>query len=306
MLVNDLNKMLMRKPFVGLWALYVLLGIYGIILSWFLYIGPFCTLLTTKAIAKKHQRIVVTLTTTPYRIVKLKPTLDSLLQQSIKPDCIYLNIPFFFKRDNIPYVIPEWLQKYPGITIRRTDDYGPITKLLPVLVSETDPETIIITVDDDVWYPRHVVRDLVQYALQHPHAVVTPLNINFTINDKLQFTNIKYKFKHGSKASLVVGAAGVAYRRSFFANDFQPFVTKLPTQCFLTDDLVLSIYLAQHNINIEQNIKRSFNPLIVPLTYKELPQHATADALSFGQGEFSGNQERYSQCLGALPVGGFS
>jgi hypothetical protein len=37
---------------------------------------------------------------------------------------------------------------------------GPASKLIPVLEIETDPETVIITIDDDVQYPIQFVEEL--------------------------------------------------------------------------------------------------------------------------------------------------
>lgn len=290
----------MKKPSIGLWALYLMLTLYGITLSWFVYVGPITTNKIIKALNRQQQRVVISLTTTPYRIDRIRETLDSLLNQSIPADQIYLNIPYVLQRDNISYAIPEWLQNYPGITIKRVEDFGPITKLLPTLEQEIDPNTIIITVDDDVWYPRHVVRDLVAYSLQHPQVAVTPIHIDYTLNAEKIFTKVKYKFKHGSKPSIVVGAAGVAYRRDFFKNDFKQFITTLPAQCRLADDLTISMYLKRNHIDIEQTIEKSFNPIVVPFTYKELSYRKAPDSLSFGNEEFSGNQMRYSACLQSL------
>lgn len=298
----------MKKPFFGLWVLYAMLFVYGVTLSWFVYVGPYLTNKTLKALTHKQQRVVISLTTTPYRIDKIQATLESLCDQSIKVERIYLNIPYIFERDNIPYVIPKWLESYTAVTINRTEDFGPITKLLPTLDAETDPNTIIITVDDDVWYPRHVVRDLVAYAMQHPEVAVTPINIDFKLTENLDFTHIKHKFKNGADTKLVVGAAGVAYRRRFFAHDFAKLFATLPAPCTLADDLVISMYLAYNHIKIEQTIHNSFNPIVVPFTYKEMEYNRTPDALKYGESDLSGNQVRYAQCLvqlNALNLSGF-
>jgi len=44
---------------------------------------------------------------------------------------------------------------------------GPATKLIPALRAESDPETILITIDDDVFYPPSLVQELVD-ARSHP------------------------------------------------------------------------------------------------------------------------------------------
>jgi hypothetical protein len=52
-----------------------------------------------------------------------------------------------------------------GVTvIRSARDYGPVTKLVPALHRELDPDTLIITVDDDKVYHKDLVRHLAWHA----------------------------------------------------------------------------------------------------------------------------------------------
>ncbi|MBU6210212.1 MAG: hypothetical protein KGR22_09915, partial [Planctomycetes bacterium] len=57
-------------------------------------------------------RIVVTLTTSPKRLLGLEPVLTSLHNQSVQPDEIHLNIPHIFGRTREPYTIPTWIQQF--------------------------------------------------------------------------------------------------------------------------------------------------------------------------------------------------
>jgi len=56
------------------------------------------------------------------------------------------------------------IQQHKGITINRCDDHGPLTKLLPTLLRETDPDTVIITVDDDKIYLPDTMLSLMWHA----------------------------------------------------------------------------------------------------------------------------------------------
>ena len=60
-----------------------------------------------------HRRIIVSLSTLPDRIAKLKPTLQCLLNQTRPPDEIVLAIPPFSLRQQKAYVIPPALAR-PG------------------------------------------------------------------------------------------------------------------------------------------------------------------------------------------------
>ena len=58
-----------------------------------IYIGPITTLKVKHKLKNNPVDIVVSMATTPHRINTIKPVLDSIVRQSIKPTKIYLNIP---------------------------------------------------------------------------------------------------------------------------------------------------------------------------------------------------------------------
>ena len=104
----------------------------------------------------------MTLSSLPHHKHTIDPTLQSLLAQSVKADAIYLALPERSSRTQELYGVfdvPE------GITIlHAAQDYGPLTKLLPALLAENDPDTIVITLDDDKLYHEDVVKYLVWHA----------------------------------------------------------------------------------------------------------------------------------------------
>jgi len=121
---------------------------------------------------EKKLRVVVSLTTTPGRINLLKPTLNSLAAQTLKPDRVILNVPLFSTRFNKTYEVPSWLlQRAPFVHVNRCEhDYGPATKLIPTLTLEPHGSTLIITVDDEYAYPPVLVESLVRAHLSSPHS----------------------------------------------------------------------------------------------------------------------------------------
>jgi len=95
--------------------------------------------------------IIASLTTIPSRIDQLEPVIASIRNQSSIIKSIELNIPLHCKRLNQAYDIPTYLLEDELITIFRTYDYGPITKVLPTMMRhENDPDNYIWSVDDDV------------------------------------------------------------------------------------------------------------------------------------------------------------
>jgi hypothetical protein len=117
-------------------------------------------------------RIVGSMTTIPERISKIKKVIQSILNQTRKLDLLYLNIPYISKK-GLKYKIPYYLQDKEYIKINRCEDYGPITKLLPTLDVETDPETYIITFDDDRLVHKDVVKIIERKIKKYPDAVLS-------------------------------------------------------------------------------------------------------------------------------------
>lgn len=236
-----------------------------------IYIGPLETITVKKNIKNNSANIVVSLTTTKNRMYKLRSTLQSIIRQSIKPNNIYVNIPK-------QYVLSDWLidlsNTNSSIIINKTKDYGPATKILAVLEQEKDPNTIIVTLDDNKLYPKHTVRDLVKQYLPNTYKVNykltsaitgTGLNILFRPHFKLdkQFMII------GNRPSLnVVGVDGVAYKRGFFKEDVFAFMKNIPKSCIITDDLMISAYLLANNIGIVKITGISYNQVIQNLLLK--------------------------------------
>src|SRR5512145_1408335 len=60
---------------------------------------------------------VVSLTTIPSRIGRLRPALNSLLDQTLRPARIYVALPARSRREARPYTVPPWLGRYPLVTI---------------------------------------------------------------------------------------------------------------------------------------------------------------------------------------------
>lgn len=210
-------------------------------------------------------RVVISLTTIPRRIHKLKPTLDSLLQNQTMPaNVIQINIPQTFLRtgaqfnstDQYPFL------KHDRIRIVRCIDTGPSTKLLPTLATETDPSTLIIIVDDDTIYPSNLVASMVaahRVAPNHP-LVAHPGDVLLSNRkeDFLPLPDPTAKLTRHQRLKCCVhffeAFGGVGYRRGLFdqnAIDFQQYMAVAlgNTTCFRSDDLLISNYFALNNIH---------------------------------------------------------
>ena len=93
--------------------------------------------------------IYVSISIIPQRIKNLNKSIESLLNQSQRPDKIFVNIPYKYKRfketieDN---QIPKFNNSI--IEVTRCEDYGPGTKLLGSL-NKLKKDSLLILADDD-------------------------------------------------------------------------------------------------------------------------------------------------------------
>lgn len=228
-------------------------------------------------------RVVATLTTLPGRYDKLVQTLQSLHRQTHPLDAIYLTIPPRIERLNITFPpLPSSITTQCTV-VSVPHDYGPLTKLLGALTREEDPDTFIVSVDDDIIYPPDMVEKLLANSAHHPGSVTTVGGYSFNgsfchltlYQNKFPWIN-GFTFPHlpitGRRIEQVYGFSGVLYQRSHLA-DYQEWVTLAQSDrdLFLNDDVVISGGLARRKIDIytypnftpcvEQNETRDGNEL---------------------------------------------
>lgn len=170
-------------------------------------------------------RIVVTLTTIPARVDKIGPTVRSLVDQSRKPDRVVLNVPELSGKTGKPYPeVPKELTDLGLEVLPCARDYGPITKLIPILFHEQDPDTVLVVVDDDMIYPKDFVRGLEEACQDHPDSAVGytgwVVGRGFFSPDALRSMSYIELSKTGTFSSWSVsylqGTTGMAFRRRFF------------------------------------------------------------------------------------------
>lgn len=117
------------------------------------------------------EELVVSLSTFGQRIHGVALTVESIMEQTVRPNRIVLYLGHEFEG---PGRIPGSLRllERRGLEIRFVRDIGPYTKLLPAL--RDFPGATVITVDDDILYDFDFVSTLVNGHLVCPGAVVAP------------------------------------------------------------------------------------------------------------------------------------
>lgn len=118
-------------------------------------------------------RVVISFTTTPDRVEKIKPMINSLLDQTMRVDQIILAVPYKYR--NQKYEIPEYVTNVATV-IPSGKDYGYGTKIIPTLLREKESDTIIIALDDNKIYGKDMVETMIDNIDKHPDLVLTDKN----------------------------------------------------------------------------------------------------------------------------------
>jgi hypothetical protein len=114
-------------------------------------------------------RVIVSLTTFPARVADVSLTLYSLMVQTFRPDKIVL---YLCEREFAGVTLPDDLLRLAkhGLTIRFvSDNIRQYLKLIPAL--REFPDDIIVTYDDDVFYPSNSLEVLMRSYRRNPKVV---------------------------------------------------------------------------------------------------------------------------------------
>ncbi len=208
--------------------------------------------LDATAAAKERSDLIVGLTTIPSRLPFLMPTLKSLLLQTVPPGKILLHLPRHSRREQVEYSVPEELQNLDVIQIVECPDWGPATKILPALL-DSEPDQLIVAVDDDRIYRPRLLEDLLDASVRHPDAAVgcygliVPLDrvdrrrglIGRTV-DGLGFrrgVSLRgSRLRHALAVDILHGYGGVMVRPRFFDLDPLADLEGAPDAAWLEDD----------------------------------------------------------------------
>ena len=171
--------------------------------------------------------IYVSISTIPQRLKNLNETVESLLKQTLKPNKIFINIPYKYERfseiikDN---QIPKFNSD--AVEVTRCEDCGPGTKLLGSL-NKVKKNSLLILADDDHVYRDYMIEKFFYFYSKAPNNAysfyVHPLG-NFGIGQGADGFAINTNNLEGIKN---------------FYND----VVKDYKELFLYDDLWISYFL---------------------------------------------------------------
>ena len=202
--------------------------------------------------------IYVSISTIPQRIKNLNESVKSLLNQTKKPDKIFINIPFKYERFT-DVVKDDQIPKFDNniIEITRCEDCGPATKLLGSL-NKLKKNSLVILADDDHIYENFMIEKFFHFYSKAPNNAysfyVHPLG----------------KFGIGQ------GADGFAINTNHLTGikKFYDKVVKNYKELFLYDDLWISyfLYFFKKNkiLSLKEYLKKNKNGNPYPIYKKHI------------------------------------
>ena len=211
------------------------------------------------------RKVIISLTTIPSRINNLKPTLASLLNSTQRVDNIYLNIPYYSCKGE-KYKIPKWLERCRNIKINRAEkDYGPGTKLIPVLKKEK--KTIIIVVDDDVIYGSKMVENYISTFYKRREKDALTIFGSYIHKGRIDSEYPSFlQYRGPGYVGILKGHDSFLVTPEMFPKEVFNF-KKGPKECFWVDDVWFSGWLKYNGVRI---YSLGFSNQNIPITNIDL------------------------------------
>lgn len=187
-------------------------------------------------------QVVVSLTSFPAAIPYAAKAVQSILNGSVLPNKIVLYLTFSqFGEDGIPKELTSISERYPIFEIRDYPaDIRSYRKLIPAL--SDFPDAVIVTIDDDVAYHRHMLRNLLRWHAKMPEVVLAYRAKRMKPGQpyrtwrKYRWYHFLTKRIHRSYRNLQTGVGGVLYPPGTLKKemlDVKLFTRMAPT----TDDI---------------------------------------------------------------------
>jgi hypothetical protein len=230
---------------------------------------------------KPKNKVYITLTTDPKRI-KLLPLMLSLLDTE-NVYKIHINIPKKYRNEeSYDNKDIEKLKKIKKVKVFRIkEDIGPITKMLPTIERVKDKDSIIISIDDDIIYPRGLVNEMIYQSEKYPNEIVTGNGFSFDLFPSKKkykgydIERMKEWWAYSSprrppQVDVVEGFGAISYRKRFVDVDMLKKFNDTSKYCKLSDDITINYMLSINKVKRRVIYNKYLNSdIIYPLSTGE-------------------------------------
>ena len=199
----------------------------------------------------KEFSFCVSMSTIPSRIGKISEIIDNLNKQTLKPEKIYLNIPYKYQRFPDQTINEKDLIKlnHKNLEINRCEDFGPGTKIMGSIEKVRNYDCVIL-LDDDHLYDENMCHFFLKAFEKE--------QINYSF-----YLNKIFKIKMGQCSD------GFLMNTKLLDNieKFYEKFVKYNKNMFLDDDLWLAIYLQKEKKSSIKNLidefRKEFNKKLI-------------------------------------------
>jgi hypothetical protein len=203
------------------------------------------------------------MSTIPSRVKNINEVIKNINNQTLKPDKIYLNIPYKYKRFKNESINESLLKKIneENVEITRCEDFGPGTKIMGSLHKVREYDSVIL-LDDDHIYNENICEIFIE-AFKNE-------KINYSF-----YLNKIFKIKMGQCADGFL-------INSKLLDDIEKFYkryVKNNYNMFMDDDLWLAIYLQKEKGSSIKNLIDIFQKRINKRVVYEQNSNSTKDGL---------------------------
>lgn len=195
---------------------------------------------------------LVSLTTISSRISRIKQTIQSIINQTLKPHSINLYI------SEEPYMIDQgisakndYLKEIAdlGVNVYQVKNTGPYRKQYPLISqlrqASAHPKTPMVTLDDDVVYPSNLL-ELLMNKLEQEDVIVAHRGREITFDESWIANYQKFQIPGSESSYLNIGTGknGIAYRLGYFPTNVEDFIGPIlaPTADDIWCKWVTSLY----------------------------------------------------------------
>ena len=191
-------------------------------------------------------RIVTTMTVIPTREQSVIKAIMSIKDGNVKPDAMYINIPRTYVRFEKP--LETWLKPVLvslGMSVLELEhDRACFNKIIPILEFEKDPETLVVTIDDDIDYKPLFISGLLE-AYNKFGGVVGYSGLFYPeSNLKRAMDPLIYHLiqGHGARTEIIQQGFGTMTKISSFQGfpSLPPLTKDMDASLYLSDDYVIS------------------------------------------------------------------
>ena len=184
----------------------------------------------------------VSMSTIPSRVQNINNILANINSQTLKPNKIFLNIPYSYRRFENEKITEKDLKSInkENIEIIRCEDYGPGTKIMGSIKKVRNYDCVIL-LDDDHIYDKNICKIFLDAFEKE--------QINFSF-----YLNKIFKIKMGQCADGFLMNTNLLDNIEIF---YEKYV-KNNNNMFMDDDLWLAIYLQKEKKSVIKNLINIF------------------------------------------------